>query len=291
MRVLLLILLIGADAFAQVPDTLRQDVGVPTYIFRLPDAFGGDWRNQRFVAPETGQLVGAMFCFGGRTGEFTTGEPHPIWRIWPSDTDSLPDVNIELGTVVEEAPLTSYFPLDSVWSDASAPWVFVDLSHMDLRFVSGELFHIGFSLNNPAAGDSLAILADRGNPETTNASEWRAGRFHFLREGWRGVNLLIRALYLRDSAPAVEPLLPAGFTLSAWPNPFNATTRITWTGVPVDGGQLILQDVLGRHVGTWDASLSGGTMILDGTHWSSGFYFLSLSSSSAKVTRPLILLK
>ncbi len=243
-----------ASAFAQEPYTMRRDLTAPVYIFRYPDAFGSDWRNQRFTAPEPGQLLGAYFCFGGREGQFTTGTPEAVWKVWDSDTGSgLPMADQVLATVNHDPQLEiEYHHLDSIWVDSLAPWVYADFSDLALNFAFGDEFHIGYSLLNLESGDSLAILADNGNPETDYASEWSGEEFRFLFESWRGSNLFIRALYAPASTPASpQVLLPATFKLQAYPNPFNSTTRIEWSALPPTGGELILTDILGRQIQAW----------------------------------------
>lgn len=285
-----------ASAFAQEPYIMRRDLSAPVYIFRYPDAFGSDWRNQRFTAPEPGQLLGAYFCFGGREGQFTTGSPEAVWRVWDSNPDTLPDggrPNQILATVNHDPQLEiAYHHLDSTWVDSLAPWVYADFSDLALTFATNAEFHIGYSLQNVELGDSLAIMADNGNPETDYASEWSGGEFRFLFESWRGSNLFIRALYAPASTLASpQVLLPASFKLQAYPNPFNSTTRIEWSALPPTGGELILTDILGRQIQTWNITGAQSSFEFDAARFATGRYFLTLSHTTGSVTLPLLYLK
>ncbi|MCB2201103.1 T9SS type A sorting domain-containing protein [bacterium] len=89
--------------------------------------------------------------------------------------------------------------------------------------------------------------------------------------------------------------LPAGYSLSnAWPNPFNASARITVT-VPNRGDvTLSLYNLLGREV----TRLSSGVLPagnhsfrINGQTLSSGVYFVQLSTVSTTQTRKVVLLK
>ncbi|MBK6765893.1 MAG: T9SS type A sorting domain-containing protein [bacterium] len=285
-----LLLACAVSLAAQESLTLTHDSGAPVYIFRHPDAFGNDWRNQRFTAPIDGQLIGAYFCFGGRSDEFTTGTPKPVWQVWSGDTSGLPVTS--LGTL--EHPTTipiAYHHLDSTWVDSLAPWTYTDLSSMSLAFSTGDEFHIGYSLVNPEPGDSLAILADRGNPETDYASEWSGGAFHFLFESWRGVNLFLRAEYLPASASATPHLLlPDRIALRAYPNPFNTSTRIEWSAITAPANAS-LHDLLGRRVQTWSLAPNTNHLTFDARGIAAGRYYLSLTTTSSSASIPLLYLK
>lgn len=284
------ILLWAFPLAAQESLTLSHDSGSPVYIFRHPDAFDNDWRNQRFTAPVNGQLTGAWVCFGGRENEFTTGTPQPIWQVWSGDASGLPVLS--LGAI--EHPVASpiaYHHLDSSWVDSLAPWTYADLTTLSLHFTAGDEFHIGYSLVNPEPGDSLAILADRGNPETDFASEWSEGEFHFLFESWRGVNLFLRAEFLPESASSTHMLLiPDRINLTVYPNPFNTTTSIAWSATPASS-TAILYDLLGRRVRLWTLEPFSSRLTIDAHDLAAGRYFLTLSTQSSSATIPLLYLK
>lgn len=287
-----LLLMLVSFAYAQTPDTLARDRSEPFYVFRYPDAFGNDLRNQRFAVQESGQLVGALFCFGGREGQFTTGSPQPTIHVWGTTAEGLPDPQVELAVLYLTSPVVSYFHLDSSWENSNVPWFQVDLTSEDLRFNAGQEFHLGYSLQSPSPSDSLAILADRGSPETSFASEWRDGRFRFLAESWRGCNLFIRAMYVRDSSlGSPEVVIPSSIALRAYPNPFNSFTRIEWQGATAIDGELRLIDITGRLVGNWRVSPNQSSTLIDASRLATGRYYLSLVLHDDLVSMPLILLK
>ncbi len=287
-----LLLMLVSFAHAQTPDTLSRDRSEPFYVFRYPDAFGNDLRNQRFAVPESGHLVGALFCFGGREGQFTTGSPRPTTHVWGTTDEGLPDTLAELAVLHATGPVEGYFHLDSNWENSIVPWFQVDLTSEDLRFNAGQEFHLGYSLQSPSPGDSLAILADRGSPETSFASEWRDGRFRFLAESWRGCNLFIRAMYVRDSSSdSPEVLMPSSAALRAYPNPFNSSTRIEWQGARAIDGELMLFNITGRLVGSWRVSPNQSSKLIDASRLATGRYYLSLVLHDDLVSIPLIHLK
>lgn len=284
------ILLSACSLAAQESLTLRHDTGAPVYIFRHPDAFENDWRNQRFTAPVDGQLTGAYFCFGGRDNQFTTGTPQPIWQVWSGDTSGLPVVSLGMLEHPASSPVT-FHHLDSTWVDSLAPWVRADLTALDLHFSAGDEFHVGYSLVNPEPGDSLAILSDAGNPETDFASEWSGGEFHFLFESWRGVNLLLRAEFLPLSASATPiTILPDRFELRAYPNPFNFATRIEWSAAKAPATATLF-DLLGRRTQSWSVDPYTTHFDIDAHGLAAGRYYFTLSTPTGSATVPLLYLK
>ncbi len=94
---------------------------------------------------------------------------------------------------------------------------------------------------------------------------------------------------------AVDFILhPSSFTLSAYPNPFNATTLLSFT-LPQPGDvSLILYDILGRAVDeVVHAQIAAGTHTVrySAEHLSSGLYLARLDCSSNSITQKLVILK
>ncbi len=91
-----------------------------------------------------------------------------------------------------------------------------------------------------------------------------------------------------------ENVLPQAFTLSASPNPFNATTQIAFT-LPVGGNVLLrVYDLLGREQATLaQGGMAAGThdLVWDASALPGGLYFVRLSTSSQDKTTKLLLLK
>jgi hypothetical protein len=284
----------------QSSDTLRHDDNVPRFVFRFPDAFGDDYRNDRFVAPGPVQLAGALFVFPTRNGsQWTSGDPDLVTLVWPSAADSLPVANqILLSDTMEYSELSPHlFSLDSVWHGNLAQFVFVDLSAYALQLDSAQAFHLGYTAVRNSDDDSLAILSDDGIPETNWASEYCNGSFVLMRSDWRGVNLFIRAvvetptgLRILDPEPG-----PHNFALiSAYPNPFNSTTLATYEIKSPGYVRLDVFDLVGRLVATPVAGFRyPGThhVLLVAEDWSSGVYLLRLQSASSRDVLKIILEK
>jgi len=98
-----------------------------------------------------------------------------------------------------------------------------------------------------------------------------------------------------DAIDEEAPVLPEILSLSAYPNPFNSSTSISYRGL-VDGSSLCIYDIAGRLVRiisldsksgnvTWDAKDNAGRTI------SSGVYFVRASNSNIQSSLKIILLK
>ncbi len=273
----------------ETADTLRQDDNVPRYVFRFPDAYGDDFRNQRFQSPASAQLVGALFVFPTRGGtQWCSGDPSLITLAWSSGSDLLPAADqVLLSDTLEFAEFSSHlFDLDSTWRGQPQQFVFVDLTEHNVALDSGQWFHLGYSAVFNSPDDSLAILSDDGNPETSWASEFYNSSFALMRDDWRGVNFFIRAiLELPSGVRVLRPgAVPQNFgLLTAFPNPFNAQTTVTFVTPAAGNMRLDVFDVLGRHVAS---PLSGfqtageHSISLTADSWPSGTYLIRLSSAS-----------
>ncbi len=88
--------------------------------------------------------------------------------------------------------------------------------------------------------------------------------------------------------------MPTKFALSAYPNPFNASTTLA-LDLPLTGPVTVtLVDALGRQAQTFDfPTLTAGRheLRVDGTPLASGVYFVRVTAGSFSATRKLVLLK
>ncbi len=88
--------------------------------------------------------------------------------------------------------------------------------------------------------------------------------------------------------------LPAGYTLSSHPNPFNARTTIAYTlPAPVDAS-ISVYDITGRRIAVIDGgprSMGPHSSVWDAAHFPSGVYFARLEAGERSQTIKLILLK
>lgn len=101
----------------------------------------------------------------------------------------------------------------------------------------------------------------------------------------------------RDRAQAASSptaSLPRDYTLSAYPNPFNPLTTLTFA-LPEAGRVLLaVYDVSGREVARMaDRSFDAGThrLTFDAAHLPTGVYFARLQSGAFTRTQKLLLLK
>jgi glucuronoarabinoxylan endo-1,4-beta-xylanase len=88
--------------------------------------------------------------------------------------------------------------------------------------------------------------------------------------------------------------VPTQFTLGNYPNPFNASTVISYKLPGNSQVTLKLFDVLGREVATLvDEAQSGGDHLVrwDASRFSSGVYLYRLTANDLVQTRKMVLLK
>jgi len=282
-------------------DTLRLDNNSPAIAFRFPDAYGDDWRNMRFRASRRLHIVGAMFAIPTRNfSVWTTGDPAMLVRVWPSDADTLPMADSPwLTDTLSFADFSSsVFSLDSTWRGGADQFVIANFASSFIEVDSGTYFHIGYSAILNSADDSLAILADNGSPQTTNASEYYQGRFVRMRDGWGGVDFFIRAIVDYGTTELQVPELGFvrnDFSLAAvYPNPFNASATITFSLPRAESIRLSIFDVLGRE----QCELHNGRSAA-GTHrliWNagpqpSGVYFVRLETTNSFQVKSVVLEK
>jgi hypothetical protein len=89
-------------------------------------------------------------------------------------------------------------------------------------------------------------------------------------------------------------LPPSSFALSAYPNPFNPTTEITFSLPKAGYASVKVYDILGQQITTLqDGVLTAGEhhVTFDGNHFPTGIYFLRLEAASYQRTLKLVLLK
>ena len=89
-------------------------------------------------------------------------------------------------------------------------------------------------------------------------------------------------------------VVPSGFDLSAYPNPFNPTTTLSYVLPATAAVSLVVYDLSGREVqrvqqGIMTAGLH--TAILNAGAWPSGVYFARLSSGALRKTQKILLIK
>jgi hypothetical protein len=116
--------------------------------------------------------------------------------------------------------------------------------------------------------------------------------------GWRGRTVIIAGdTTLRVDADDPFILPPSSFSLSAYPNPFNATTTISFMLPKTGSVDLKVYDVTGRKTG---GLLSAPTGVVaagehriefDGSELPSGIYFVRMEAGGISQTKKIVLLK
>ena len=146
----------------------------------------------------------------------------------------------------------------------------------------------------PGNGPSSPVDAISGLPDIDRSGSWEVLAGH--RSG------VVEAIAGSDGVDRVEPRpdVTTQFALgAAYPNPFNATSTISYTLRRESEIKLEIFDLLGRHVATlMDVVQPAGTHFAvwtgesgSGTMAGSGVYFVRLQSATFSQTRKLVLMK
>jgi hypothetical protein len=104
------------------------------------------------------------------------------------------------------------------------------------------------------------------------------------------VKLAVRSLAVDN--PVI--LYPSSFNLSAFPNPFNPSTTLSFTLPQTGSVRLAVYDILGREVKLLQEGIVEAgeyAVTFDGSDLSSGIYFARLESTGMVKTQKLLLLK
>lgn len=281
----------------QESDTLALDDGDPYYVFRYPDVYGDDYRNQLFIMPEEGVITGVMFGFATiAQDEYSTGDPDLVTILWETAGDSLPGAELLRDTTTFADFGQHIYDLNDEWTERYDQFVIADLRDYDLHFAALDVFHVGYSAVLNSSDDSLAILADDAST-SWRSSEWYDGGFHRMSEAWRGVNFLIRVIYETSQGTGImsgSSIAGDHSLLSAYPNPFNSQTRIAVNLAKPGNYTLDAYDILGRHIETLQqgyAAAGEATVLLDAGSWTSGVYFLRLTSQYEQAACRILLEK
>lgn len=83
-----------------------------------------------------------------------------------------------------------------------------------------------------------------------------------------------------------RPVVPSNYKLTAYPNPFNAATTISWSSELHHDANLVVYDLLGREVRSVPVLPGATGMALDFSAFSAGTYWVTLQSH-VQTTEPL----
>jgi enterochelin esterase family protein len=97
-----------------------------------------------------------------------------------------------------------------------------------------------------------------------------------------------------NSAPPLSAVVPQDYALNIYPNPFNATTTVSFYLNRPERVRIDLFDITGRHVKSYEDSVRAAgeyRFTVDGSALSTGVYFLRLQVHNRQITRKVLLLK
>jgi hypothetical protein len=149
-----------------------------------------------------------------------------------------------------------------------------------VALVRAEQFFYEESFVVPHAG----VFSYRGEAEDfweNTSSDPDSGWHAFATEGFSDAE-----------SPSILP--PSSFVLSAFPNPFNPSTTLTFSLPKAGQATLLVYDISGRHVNTLvDERLTAGEhhVTFDGRGLPSGIYFAHLQAGAATRTQKLVVIK
>ncbi len=98
---------------------------------------------------------------------------------------------------------------------------------------------------------------------------------------------------IQTTIPSEDPdeLLPESWSIDTYPNPFNPVLNVSVHGPVNERAELLIFDILGRKVASWNLDGSVRKVLWDADGYASGAYFLLLNSSDNQFTRRVILLR
>ena len=201
---------------------LVYDDAEPYYQWSIPDIYGADLFNVRFTTSEDCTLSTAILWFS-----YVTGNADARIYIWESD-GSYPTTLIDSVDIPSESIL--------LYPDLQV----VDLSLKNITFQQGENFHIGYTLNDPQAGDTLAIYSDDGFPAGTEyrSIEHKDGFWGTMYEDWGDdYNFMIRAIVCHGQN-ILPPTLESPFDSAVI---YDTIPTFSWSHTAGIGGTYTLQ--------------------------------------------------
>jgi photosystem II stability/assembly factor-like uncharacterized protein len=261
-------------------------VGDSGTIIRTTDG-GAHWQIQQsgtsatlrsvsFANADTGYAVGDGIILGTTTGGVRRNQPPGAFsRVFPQDQS----VNFYL------APAQVTFR----WTKAIDPDSDTVTYHL---YVNTLDVHFSFSTTDTMVTDSLREIWLLGIPNlpTTWSVIAFDGRDSVAATNGSGSFTIV----LPDAAGDEPGHLPRTYSVSNHPNPFNATTTISFDLPRAEHVLLSVFDVTGRCVARLaDGIVPAGhhTIAFDGSSLASGVYFYRLDAGEFRDTRKMILLK
>ena len=278
--------------------------------FIVQDVQGGPWSSILSYNPDSTAypvlFEGDLIELSGRILEFTTpgaGGSSAMTELWITEEIEL----INFGLEVPEEPVIATGDLR--WPTTAEQWGNVVVKVEDATI----------TMNNPTAFDILAIddgsgvaLIDDDSDSLAAYIQPPAGSVFDEVRGWvyhhygtydDSSTYKLVPLYEEDLVLNTEAIdnivVPEGYALGNYPNPFNPTTNIAFKIPAAQDVHLVIYNQLGQHVTTLvDRSLSAGEyqVTWDGTNAkgrsvSSGLYFYRMVAGSEQLVGKMTYLK
>ena len=242
------------------------------YVYEL--AVGSDITGDNVREVYYGTVSGWVRCLDGSSGQIiweVVADPFSTANVW--GLVAVPDVT---GDAISE--------------------IACGTQNGNVVFLDGwDLTHIWAT---PGNGPSSPVDAISAMPDVDRSGSWDVLAGH--RSGVVEVIAGSDGIYIPPERAEPLPSLISQFALgAAYPNPFNATTTISYTLPRESEVRLEIFDLLGRHIITlMDAVQAAGVHAAvwagesaSGTAAGSGVYFVRLQSATFSQTRKLVLMK
>jgi hypothetical protein len=191
-------------------DTLFYHAEYAAWVWTIPDAYGDDFFNERFILPA---------AYGGRLDEFwiqfyeayTVGTPDADIYVWLSDGMFPLDNNPPYQAIGQfQIPYANivFYP----------SWNVVQMHDYGIEFDPGEMFHVGYS-HADHVNDVLACLSDNADGSgVEQSSEYWNGYWGTMLGDWgMDVDFLMNAVICIEAPPG------SSFTMDCSPFQANAT--------------------------------------------------------------------
>ena len=184
--------------------------------------------------------------------------------------------------------------------------VAITITPMDGWEIDSASAPIGWTSSVDPNGSSATLTSSIGIADGTLQGGFTLGFFSIGRRDTFGVQVqttdadgkvcsVVDSLSCQSGHAGVTSEQPAqSFSMSVAPNPFSGRTEVSFALPEREHVSLVLIDVLGRVVQTvsdaWE-DVGDHQVLLDGTSFAPGTYYLRLETSNARVTKKLVLTK
>ncbi len=276
--------------------------------FIVQDVNGGPWSSILSYHADSSAypvlFVGDLIELSGRIDEYTTG-PSAMTELFISEEIEI----IDYGLSVPEEPVVKTGDLR--WPTTAEQW-----GNVMVKVENAEII-----ANNPTAYDILAIDDGSGivyvdddsdslsnyiqPPPTAVFEEVRGWVYHHFGSYDDSTAYKLVPLYERDLVPDLnavdidDVVVPEGYSLGNYPNPFNPTTNIAFRIPEAQVVRLVIYNQLGQHVITlMDQPMNAGEyevtwkgLNAKGKPVSSGLYFYRLIAGTKQMVKKMTYLK